>query len=109
MRWEGQAFPVKDSAGVGVDSTHDGAPILVQDFREKTIVIIKGAGSVSIIIQGSIDGSRWIDLNTAATADTVITTNAAVKFMRLKRTSGGLPDTTGGVWFSGFDSRSGEG
>lgn len=109
MRWDKQTFPLKDTAGAGVDATHDGAPIIVQDFREKTITIVKGGGSVSIIVQGSIDGSIWIDLMTAQTADAIITTAAAVKLMRVKRTAGGVPDSAGGVYFSGFDSRSGEG
>jgi hypothetical protein len=90
---------------VAVDATHDGASLKVEALREKTVQIVKGAGSVSIIIQGSINGTSWFDLTTAQTADTILTFAQTLKYMRIKRTAGGVPDATGGVFLAGLDSR----
>ncbi len=105
MQQKYMTFPQKDDNGAGVDATHDGAAIHVEALREKTMQIVKGAGSVSVILQGSINGVDYFDLTTAQTADTILTFAQTWKTMRIKRTAGGVPDATGGVFLAGLDSR----
>lgn len=90
-----------DAATAFVSNPTGGIPIVVERFREKTVQV---AGTFTAVcnLQGSLDGSNWVNLYTGLTTATLYTIAQAVRLLRIAITTDGTRPT---VTFGGFDSR----
>lgn len=94
MRFESKALIVPTSAGVGTAIQFD-------RFTEKTVVV-GGTFTATIRIQGSIDGTNYVDLTGDITAAGVTEIPHTVKYIRVRTVAWTSSPV---VSIGGFDSR----
>lgn len=94
MRFESKVLQVATSAGAG-------AAILFERFIEKT-VLVGGTFTATVRVQGSIDGTNFVDLTADITTPSIHEIPHTVRYIRVRTVAW---TSSPSITLGGFDSR----